>query len=478
MQKVQQHMVEGLPEVVSQLAEKASQVELDNLDGRVSTAENGLNDLSDRLSGVTVSDLVKPFYIAHRESMNIFPEGSAEAYCGSVNLGVNVIEMDVRLSADGTLVLMHDSTMDRTTNRTGNVSDFSEMGFKRAAIDSLFGWSGEPAVFEDLLRGYGNKVIYVPEIKDNKAETTTKLVDLLIKYNLQENCIIQSFVLSDLDYAKSKGLRVLYLTNSADPASLVAQGVEYVGISVGASDAYITSCINAGLKTLIYTVNRRYQRDRLLALGVHGIITDDPLYVRGDSPVLNIDPFNQQVFSHGQFSPSTDKPNFDVGRGEFIAPNNFGWPTESAKRNFSLQGWAGKLPNNTVLEVDVTFQDSFSATSWAGIALTPYDFYDDYSDNPPYSNGYNILMRENGTIEVFKRDGAASTSLGSVSSTAISQGTKLRFKVEILPGSIKVTRLSNGATLTVNDNSFRDVYVHFGRGLTGILFSNCVITRP
>ncbi|MDT7828799.1 glycerophosphodiester phosphodiesterase family protein [Pricia sp. S334] len=60
---------------------------------------------------------------AHRAAHQRHPENSLAAVQESIRLGIDIIEIDLRMSKDGKFVLMHDSTVDRTTNGTGSVSD-------------------------------------------------------------------------------------------------------------------------------------------------------------------------------------------------------------------------------------------------------------------------------------------------------------------------------------------------------------------
>jgi hypothetical protein len=58
----------------------------------------------------------------------------------------------------------------------------------------------------------------------------------------------------------------------------------------------------------MFTVNQRYQYDHYMSLGVHGFFSDDPKWVDGSSPILNWDPYRDQVFTHEHFSPPVITP--------------------------------------------------------------------------------------------------------------------------------------------------------------------------
>jgi glycerophosphoryl diester phosphodiesterase len=64
----------------------------------------------------------RPLAVAHRGHSIAYPENTLEAYRKAIELGVEMIECDVNITSDGRLVMMHDPTLDRTTNGTGRVS--------------------------------------------------------------------------------------------------------------------------------------------------------------------------------------------------------------------------------------------------------------------------------------------------------------------------------------------------------------------
>jgi glycerophosphoryl diester phosphodiesterase len=453
------------------------EVNAQDLNDNFSELDSKITEVAAKNEGVRFSDLPEPIYLAHRGAKHIFPEMSIEAYRGCVNMGLNVLEMDIRQATDGTLICHHDDTMERTTNKTGSVDYYSAMGFRSAKIDLLPGWTGTPTLFEDLVREFGKKVVYAPELKG--AGLSEKLVDTLIAHDLQEHAVVQSFSAPDLVYAISNGIPAIYLKAQADvtPATILGWGIKRVGLSTALSDSYVTDCINAGLKVYMYTVNRRYEHDKYLAMGVHGFFTDDPLWIRGDSPVLEWDPYRDQVFTHGQFSPAAIADYTDGNRGSFISPNKFGWENESTGSDFSLQGWAGELSTSFTLDFKVKFTDLASSVRWASVAFcTPLDYFDDYTDAK--SSGYHLLLRENGTLELYLRNGGPASQLQSVSTTAISEGQTVDIRVAVSGSSITVTRLgTGGGAFTVNNTIHRNGFLHFGRRYTGVTFENVHVAR-
>ncbi len=111
--------------------------------------------------------------IAHAGGDGLFPENTLYAYQQSTALGSEVIDADVRLSADGVLVAMHDSTVDRTTNGVGAVADmtFAEL----RALDAGWGWE------RDGDHPFRDKGIGVPSIEQILTEFPTTLATLDLK---------------------------------------------------------------------------------------------------------------------------------------------------------------------------------------------------------------------------------------------------------------------------------------------------------
>lgn len=108
-----------------------------------------------------------PLVIAHRGAAAEAPENTIEAFDLSVRLGADALELDVQQAGDGTLVVIHDSTVDRTTEADGPVA-----GFSGAELDRL----GVPAL-EEVLQRYAGLEITV----DVKASSATAEVVALIE---------------------------------------------------------------------------------------------------------------------------------------------------------------------------------------------------------------------------------------------------------------------------------------------------------
>ncbi|MDJ0498146.1 MAG: glycerophosphodiester phosphodiesterase family protein, partial [Acidimicrobiia bacterium] len=108
---------------------------------------------------VAYLDAEYPLRIAHRGSRVLWPENTAEAFQGAIDLGYTYIETDVQMTRDGVVVVFHDATLERTTNGAGPVDrwDFADL----QQLDAAW-WFGEVDGYP--LRGTGVKVRSLDEV--------------------------------------------------------------------------------------------------------------------------------------------------------------------------------------------------------------------------------------------------------------------------------------------------------------------------
>lgn len=153
------------------------------------------------------SDDADILVIAHRGGKGIAPEGTLTAFDQAYELGVDIFEFDIHLTKDGELVVIHDETVDRTTDGTGNVNDLTlneikklDAGyhFKDEAGSYIFRRKGVkiPTVVE-VFEKYPN-MRHLIEMKDTNRpelyeEMIEKLWELIQAYNMEDNVMIGSF---------------------------------------------------------------------------------------------------------------------------------------------------------------------------------------------------------------------------------------------------------------------------------------------
>ena len=163
----------------------------------------------------------KNIYVAaHRGASASHPENTMEAFRAAIEMGVDQIETDVRITADGELVLIHDATVDRTTNGTGKVAQMTLAELQ--ALDA--GCKKDPAftgakipTFRDLLelvKDHPTMTLDI-ELKEYPTEgweeiafsVCDKILALLEEYGYTDRCVINSFSgkLNEYVYKKYNG---------------------------------------------------------------------------------------------------------------------------------------------------------------------------------------------------------------------------------------------------------------------------------
>ncbi len=263
-----------------------------------------------------------PYVSAHRGGAAYAPEDTMVAYRNAVRLGVDDLETDTQLTADGVLVLVHDDTLERTTDCTGavNAKTFGEL----QACDAAFWFSpGQPTTVVDEsvphpLRGTGVKIPMTQELfdyaeslgpngptvtielKNIPGETgfdpvcqtiAQKLVELIQQSGILERIVVQSFWPLCIDNVKAldPAIRTLFLTSSTPQggAQLATTNLAYTiamghDISAPNFDApdfnaqYIELAHTNGKLVVPYTADTEADIQMLMDLGTDGIITNFP----------------------------------------------------------------------------------------------------------------------------------------------------------------------------------------------------------
>ncbi|MHA6495402.1 glycerophosphodiester phosphodiesterase [Pseudomonas borbori] len=245
----------------------------------------------------------QPLVIAHRGGKGLWPENSLFAFERAHALGVDMLEMDLHLSSDGELVVIHDQTLERTTNGQGNVAAFSLDQLQ--ALDAGYQWTADggqsypyrgqgiaiPSFVEVLERlPSAAKVI---EIKVPDAGMEARLCDALEQHDQLERVIVGSFYERSLQtfreqcpgVATSAGpgsVRLLVALNWLGLGGLLSPSYQALQIPQRHSGLQVASARlmrvaqERGLAVQLWTINEQPRMRRLLDQGAQGLITDYP----------------------------------------------------------------------------------------------------------------------------------------------------------------------------------------------------------
>lgn len=144
----------------------------------------------------------------HRGDFDHYPENTMRSFVSAIEKGVDMIETDIHISKDGTLVLIHDDTVDRTTDGTGMVSEktYAELYELNAGTPEDFQHIPtleeflELASKSDLLLNLEIKEYYNGSNAKFCQQVIDKVIDLVEKYDLSSKCIFTSFDAFALEY--------------------------------------------------------------------------------------------------------------------------------------------------------------------------------------------------------------------------------------------------------------------------------------
>lgn len=136
--------------------------------------------------------------IAHRGASSYAPENTFAAYDKALAIGVNHIELDVHLTRDAQIVVIHDDTVDRTTNAQGRVSDFTLDELRALDAGGWFDaeYEGEPIrSLGETLEHYKGKLYFHIEIKAREivGGLARRTIDMVRGYGLTDSVTVTSF---------------------------------------------------------------------------------------------------------------------------------------------------------------------------------------------------------------------------------------------------------------------------------------------
>jgi glycerophosphoryl diester phosphodiesterase len=218
--------------------------------------------------------------IGHRGAKSLAAENTLQGIKAAANCRADYVELDLRISIDGELVLMHDESVDRTTNGKGLVQDMSLEELK--ALDV----SGQevPTLAEALALAKELALGLVVEMKEEGLE------ELVADALFGSNCMVTSFYHSSLREFKelsdlSTGIIISSLPVKPVDLALLAR-----------ADAIFPKRVNPrlfkeahrqGLNVYPWTINTKEEASWLLRLGADGLVTDDPCLIRetADEPL-------------------------------------------------------------------------------------------------------------------------------------------------------------------------------------------------
>lgn len=238
-------------------------------------------------------DLPTPIVIAHRGDKTYAPENTLAAFRQAAAKGADAIELDVKLTADGQVIVLHDQEVDRTTNGVGNIKNISFAALRNLDAGSWFskGFISEKVptlseVFETV-----GKLVHINIELTNYAtpwdDLILNVVGLVKKHKIQDRILFSSFFFRNIKKAS------LMLPDAQCGLITKSGFMGFWGRNFGWRGKFLSlnpfvTDVNPGLVNRIHaagklvnawTVNSEADISEMIRLGVDGFITDDPARV-------------------------------------------------------------------------------------------------------------------------------------------------------------------------------------------------------
>ena len=239
--------------------------------------------------------MASPLVIAHRGARDVAPENTLAAFEAAIAATADGIELDVQACATGEIVVLHDASVDRTTNGSGALGAMSFSAVRSLDAGRWFAdrFAGEriPTLDEALELAKGNLMVNV-EIKSVRWRDSTlarEVARIVRAHSMTDDVLISSFNPAALYHihraAPSLSRALLYSPRPAQPfrqawarrlLALDALHPQYTLVD----EAAVRHAHEVGCRVNAWTVNEQEDMLRMIALGVDGIITDHPARLR------------------------------------------------------------------------------------------------------------------------------------------------------------------------------------------------------
>jgi glycerophosphoryl diester phosphodiesterase len=245
-----------------------------------------------------------PLVLAHQGGENLWPSNTLLAFEQSVAIGADVLDTDMHLTQDGVLVLMHDETVDRTTNGTGALRDLTLAEVK--ALDAGYDFSLDGAqtfpfrgqgltvpTLDELFQAFPDSRFGI-EIKQTDPQTAAEaFCGQIRRYQVEDQVLVSSFRQANMDAfrqvcpevatsATEDEVRLFYilfrlgLADGFSPRYHALQVPERAAGIHLLTPGFVRAALRRGLAVIPWTINETPDLERVLALSVDGINTDNP----------------------------------------------------------------------------------------------------------------------------------------------------------------------------------------------------------
>lgn len=417
----------------------------------------------------------------HRGAGMVAPEHTEAAYDYAIGHGIQAMELSVNVDSEGQLWCLHDLTLDRTTYNTGALNTYPSTGVAQRILTNGRvmlgqGWTDQPMVpLRRMLDKYLGRVVLFLEPKGNDAVVPLQTLLATSYPHANQSVIWKAHVGTSFVWPKQQGYHTwCYVDDGSSDAVLNGKDaqVDYWGVSTSMSSARRKEIVQrpGGKPVFSWPVYRRSQRAALEADGAVGLMSSDPVYVRGTTAQATASRWDQQVKESGG-TPQTD---YNVDAALKFSETG-GWVSVNrARGTYGLGRYCPIVPGAGGYRIQIEMKyDQINTADLAvhgGLYLgkasdDPYEFN---TINP--SNGYHLILRHNGVLRLYRH---VTTQTGGIQLGAVDTATdapvagqSMTIQVDVTPTTIEARRLGNAAWITgpIADTSYRGGYFGLSNG--------------
>ena len=225
---------------------------------------------------------------AHRGYSAVYPENTIPAFKGAIQVGADWAELDVQQTADGEVIVMHDSNLKRTTGLDKEVWQVTWDEIKDLDNGSWFDKKYQTVripTLEEVLKVCRGKIHLNIEIKPSghDKDLEEQVAKLLKKYHMRDTCVVSSLKYDSLRKIKQAddSIETAYITsvsygNFTDLEYADGYSVESTLLSKG----FVNKAQKAGKQIYVWTVNSEERLEKVVGMGIDNVITDDPVMAK------------------------------------------------------------------------------------------------------------------------------------------------------------------------------------------------------
>ena len=335
----------------------------------------------------------EPFIVGHRGVPSLAPENTLEGAKLAYELGADAIETDIYLTTDDHLVIIHDDTLNRTTNGTGKVEDYSlaelkELVANKDATEAIQEQYPDVRIptLEEFFQYFGDKdVLQVIELKSSNPDLVEALAELIEEYDMYDKVVCISFDTAQLERMRTylPGISTAYLVNNGPkgvvdiPSTMrsitgmtqplnAIYSPSYSGLSLD----YVRASIQRGMPFAAWTVNTQIGAQGLIGAGIDHITTN-----------------NAQVFSDFLATVVADQEAYALETGDTLDFTASGITYAGESRDVTVTPLI--LSGDECVSVEGT---TLTATAPGTVQLVLYTSYSDTVTRYVYSDVVTVTI--------------------------------------------------------------------------------------